>query len=438
MAAQTAAANPTMASNKFERLVVGVIGAGLLFAVAGVAWDGLRRLDIAAAYVGVIAIGELMYVRLPGNRPAAPIASAGALGYALLFDVGGHPIAQSTAQVVVVVAVGCAVGAVIQVFGHRRPQLSLLARRILLAAVAAVAFHLTAPKSLSTLPLATYKRDLRWVALLMVTIVALAVVVDIAIAGAIRATGRSDAFGWAAREETRSTAGLWAAVGATGVLTALATPSMKLYAVPTFCVPLLLTQFAFRRYAAIRTTYRQTIRSLSRVTEVGGYVQDGHGHRVSVLAVAIGRELGLSENDLVDLEYAALLHDIGQLSLTDPIRNGSTLVVAPNERQRVAALGADVIKTTGVLDHVAGIVARQADPYRRHREPPDETLPIESRIIKAASAYDDLVGGSDSAELSADALERLRLGMAYEYDPVVVETLTRVVQAMERSRQISA
>ncbi len=72
-------------------------------------------------------------------------------------------------------------------------------------------------------------------------------------------------------------------------------------------------------------------------------------------------------------------------------------------------------------------MARQADPYRRHREAPDHTLPIESRIIKAASAYDDLVGPNATADANADALERLRLGMAYEYDPQVVETLTKVV-----------
>ena len=52
-----------------------------------------------------------------------------------------------------------------------------------------------------------------------------------------------------------------------------------------------------------------------------------------------------------------------------------------------------------------------------------------------------------TADANADALERLRLGMAYEYDPQVVETLTKVVarriehaaaHPTERSRQILA
>jgi hypothetical protein len=409
------------------RLLVVLVGAGVAIAIGETIRTGLVRIDVALVFAALIAVGEMFGVRLPGDRPAAPIAAAAALGYAMLFDVGGRPVAQTTAQVVAVVATGGVVGTLIQVWVGRRPRLTLLARRVACAALAAVAFRLTAPHMLVTLRLAAFQDELRWVALLMVAVVALAQVIDFAIAAFVRSGGRSHAFGWALRDEISATAGLSAAVGATGVLTALATPSMQLYALPVFCVPLLLTQFAFRRYAMIRTTYRQTIRSLSRVTEVGGYVAEGHAHRVSVLAIAIGHQLGLTENELFELEYAALLHDIGQLSLIDPIPGGSTLVVAPVERRRVAELGADVIKTTGVLDRVADIVARQADPYRRHREVPDHTLPIESRIIKAASAYDDLVGGNASQEIVADALERLRLGMAYEYDPRVVETLTRIV-----------
>jgi hypothetical protein len=422
---------------------VAMVGAISLVAGVVAAVQGFVRIDVAFAFAGLVALGELLNVRLPGDRPSAPIASAAGLGYAMVFDVGGKPIDQTTVQVIAVVAVGCALGTLVRLFAGQRPRLTPVGRRVVIAGIAAATFRLTAPHRLTTAPLASYQNQLRWIALLMVAVVALATVIDFVMAALVRAGGRASAFGWTLRDEITATAGLAAAIGATGALTALATPSMSLYALPVFCVPLLLTQFAFRRFAMVRTTYRQTIRSLSRVTEVSGYVEDGHAHRVSGLAIAVGRELGLTEQDLLALEYAALLHDIGQLSLVDPIPGGSTLVVAPVERRRVAELGADVIRTTGVLDRVSEIVARQADPYRRHREAPDETLPVESRIIKAASAYDDLVGANITPDAAADALERLRLGMAYEYDPQVVETLSQVVargvdSAVERSRQFSA
>jgi response regulator RpfG family c-di-GMP phosphodiesterase len=186
--------------------------------------------------------------------------------------------------------------------------------------------------------------------------------------------------------------------------------------------PLLVTQTAFRRYAGIRSTYLQTVRALARVTEVGGYVEDGHSYRVGRLAVAVGRELGMSEPDLLELEYAALMHDIGQLSLADPIPGGATVLASPADQQRIAGLGASVIEQAGVLDGVAEIVRRQCQPWRGGGPEP----PIGSRIIRAANAFDDLVGGSPDRDRCTAALERLRLDTAAEYDPGVVEALTKV------------
>ena len=131
-----------------------------------------------------------------------------------------------------------------------------------------------------------------------------------------------------------------------------------------FTAPILVTQVAFRRFAGIRATYLQTVRALSQVTEVGGYVETGHSRRVSELAVAMGRELGMTEEALLELEYAALMHDIGQLSLRDPIPGGATVLASPSEQRRIAGLGAGVITKTGVLDEVAEIVRRQSEPYR--------------------------------------------------------------------------
>ncbi|MGH8971007.1 MAG: HD-GYP domain-containing protein, partial [Actinomycetes bacterium] len=229
------------------------------------------------------------------------------------------------------------------------------------------------------------------------------------------------------RNELRAQLGIGSAIGATGALIALATSIMGAWALPVFVVPLLLTQFSFRRYAAIRATSLQTIRALSRVTEVGGYTETDHSRRVSQIAVSVGRELGMSDPELRDLEYAALMHDIGQLSLAEPIPGGATVVAAPGEQRRIAGLGADVIRQTGVLDGVATIVEQQAEPYRRAHELIDETVPLASRIIKAANAYDDLVGDSVETARRLEALERLRLGMAYEYDPRVVDSLAKAV-----------
>ena len=130
----------------------------------------------------------------------------------------------------------------------------------------------------------------------------------------------------------------------------------------------------------------------------------------------------MPEPDLLDLEYAALMHDIGQLSLPDPIPGGATVLVSADDQQRIAELGAEVIRQAGVLDRVAELVRCQSWPSRGH----DPEPPLGSRIIRAANAFDDLVGGSTDRDRTAAALERLRLDTAVEYDAGVVEALTEV------------
>jgi len=264
-------------------------------------------------------------------------------------------------------------------------------------------------------------------ALVMLALVMVTLLFDSIQASMLKAAVEHSRLASAVRDELRNLVGMGSAIGSTGILIALAIAPMGLLALPVFLAPLLLTQFAFRRFATVRETYSQTIRSLSRVTELGGYTETDHSQRVTELALAMGRDLGLYERELRDLEYAALLHDIGQLSLTEPIPGGATLMVAATEQARIASLGAEVVRQAGVLDTVALIVERQTCPYRQVQQESDPAVPLSSRIIKVANAYDDLVGDNLERGRRTEALERIRLGLAYEYDPRVVTSLSRVV-----------
>ncbi len=205
---------------------------------------------------------------------------------------------------------------------------------------------------------------------------------------------------------------------------------MGLAELAVFAGPLLVIQFAFRRYAGIRSTYLQTVRALAQVTEVGGYVAGGHSRRVSRLALAIGRELGMPEPDLLNLEYAALMHDIGQLSLVEPIPGGATLLVSPADARRIAEFGAEVIRQTGVLHTVAELVRFQSLPANGGSMTP----PLGSRVIRAANAFDDLVGGSADRDRTAAAIARLKLDAGSEYDVEVVAALATVTDRLPITR----
>ncbi|TDC03103.1 HD domain-containing protein [Nonomuraea longispora] len=397
-----------------------ICAAGLV-AVAGVGYTaaaGLDRPEIAVAFGALIAVGELARLTMPGNREVAPIGAAAALGYTLLLDLSQHPLRHPALQVVAVIAVGMIAGALPHLAVGRPPRLDAMARRLLIGALPAFVFRPLADPlyELTKPPTSTW-----WPALAaMATLIAITLLIDVLIAALLRAEQVRTAFRVAVRDEINMAFPLGAAVGSSGVLLALATHSMDLVALLVFAAPLLVTQVAFRKYAGIRATYLQTVRALSRVTEVGGYVEPGHSRRVSRLAVAIGRELGMAEPELLELEYAALMHDIGQLSLRDPIPGGATVLTEPEQARRIAELGAEVIRQTGVLDRVAEVVRRQCDPIT-------EDPPLSSRIIKVANAYDDLVGPSTDRDRAGAALERVRQSPGGSYDPHAIEALGRVI-----------
>jgi HD domain len=417
----TIATRPLQGLDSGQLLLICAAGMVTVAGVAHTAAVGLLDPQIAIAFGVLVAAGELARLTMPGNREVAPIGAAAALGYTLLLDVGGEPTRHSALQVVAVMAAGMAVGALPHLAVGRPPQLDAIARRLLSGALLAFAYRPLASTLYATTTGAG--RDTWWVVLgVMAVLITAMLTADVVIAAVLRAEQVRTAFHVAIRDELRMAAPLGAAVAASGTLLALASHSMNLAALVVFAAPLLVTQVAFRKYAGIRATYLQTVRALARVTEVGGYVEPGHSRRVSRLSLAIGRELGMAEPELLELEYAALMHDIGQLSLRDPIPGGATVLTDREQARSIAELGAEVIKKTGVLDRVAEIVRRQGDPFTGPDLPPPA-----SRIIKAANAYDDLVGGSTDRDRAAAALERLRLDGGDEYDPAVVEAMAKVI-----------
>ncbi|MFE7141774.1 HD-GYP domain-containing protein [Streptomyces sp. NPDC057644] len=404
--------------------VLAVRGAALLLALVGIAHTlvhGLVEPGHALAFGVLVAAGELVRRGAGlGEREPAPLAAAGALAYALLGDSGGRPTTHGALQVVAVVVVAQALAAVPRLARGRAADADRAARRTLTAGFAAVCFQ----------PLYASGQAERWFGdgpyfvLLPLAVLAATALCD-ALQAALLTRSRARVEGTCAPppygsllvDEVRALAGTGTAIGVTGAVMALGVAVAGLWALPVLCGPLLLTQVSARRYAAVRTTRRQTIASLARATEIAGYTRPGHARRVAALATAVGRELGLTGPQLTVLEHAALMHDIGQLSLLDPVAGGATARLPADQQRRIALLGGAVVRRTGAGPAVAAVVEQQADPYR-------EQLPA-ARIVRTVNAYDDLCGECVGGPLGA--LEQLRLGTGHDHQPQVVEALGRVL-----------
>ena len=191
-------------------------------------------------------------------------------------------------------------------------------------------------------------------------------------------------------EEFRSSFALSIAVAVTGVLIALAAPPLGIAAA-----------------AALPRAARPHPLRVPPLRQHPGHLPPEHPHPLAAdrrpratprratpsgwlpSRCGSGASSALSERELLDLEYAALLHDIGQVALVEPIPGGATVLAAPADQRRIEADTVAIVRETGVFEGVARILEHQTTPYRQVRELGEE-IPLTSRIIKVVNAYEDL------------------------------------------------
>jgi hypothetical protein len=440
-----------------------VLGLGAAIVLASTFWavddlphPGPHALLTLGSFLGAVLLGEAARVRVMGRRETAPMSMAAALALVMApvgVMSGAEPLRASL--VVVVVAAAMGLGALLHRALGRRMRVAESLTRLVGISLAATLYRRVPFGGRTLMEWQLEWEDRRWlVGIVMVLVSSIAVAVEVLLQAALHSQREHAPLRRVVKDEFRDALGLTAALVTTGALIALALPALGLMALPLFLFPLVLSQFAVRRYGAVRETYGQTIGALSRLTELAGYTRGGHAARVSRLAVAIGRELGMAQRELTELGYAAQLHDLGQVALRAPIPGGATVMAAPGDQQRIAHDGAEIVRRTGVLDSVAVILEAQSVPYRQVQEL-GEDLPLASRIIKVANAYDDFAsarvalpwavsshrGGEASGPGAADddegplgqpaderAMERIHLGLGYEYDPQVVDALARALE----------
>jgi HD-GYP domain-containing protein (c-di-GMP phosphodiesterase class II) len=207
---------------------------------------------------------------------------------------------------------------------------------------------------------------------------------------------------------------------AAGALFGFAHEAMGVWAALMAAMAYAFSHLTFVRYHETKITYGQTIGALSRIPEVADLTSEGHSSRTALMARAIGQELGLAPTEVTELEYAALMHDIGRISLSEP-----AIVRAGYTDADIAGWSADIVAEAPYLTTVATIIRQQHHPYRQPGEETDESLPVASKVIKVASAYDHAV--TELGLLPVEAVELLHRGAAYDFDPRMVKALRRVI-----------
>lgn len=412
-------------------LAVGLLALVAFAASIVISWDELPTVVsgnpvLVVLALLVIVLGEAGEVRLPSGRRLAPGSLSMGLVLATVGAIHGHPdFHVKPAAVVVIYGLGQCVTYLVAPSKRYHPGSS--SARLIGIAVAAILVrrHYIGEHAFwewQMLP--SYPHAQVAAGLLFICAVGLAV--ERCLAGVIRAQRMHTRVGTALRDELEEALPLTLALIAPAPIATLAAPVIGVLAIPLALAPALVVYFAMRRSAVAGKTFAQTVRSLSRLTEEGGYTPRRHAERVAELTRLTSLRMGLSAREVRDAEFAALLHDLGQLGLRAAIPGGATVLAAPSDQLAIARQGAAVIGQNPELHAVADLVERHTTPFRSVVEAEGE-VPLASRVLKVTNAFDDLTGGRRSQQAIRSAIERIHLGLGYEYDPAVVAVLEQVL-----------
>jgi hypothetical protein len=201
----------------------------------------------------------------------------------------------------------------------------------------------------------------------------------------------------------------------------------------------LFSSLARQRAEELGRGLEATVRALAAAIEVKDSHTDRHLQRVERLAVLIGRELNMGEEELTVLRRAAILHDVGKIGVPEQVLNkvGALTEEELAQLQRHVDLGIEILAPVEFLKPVLEVVKYHQERWdgdRRARYPGyhglrGEEIPIGARIIAVADAYDAMT--HDRPYRPAMSREEARAELwrcaGSQFDPMVVAAAIRVL-----------
>ncbi len=188
-----------------------------------------------------------------------------------------------------------------------------------------------------------------------------------------------------------------------------------------------------RLYSDLKLAFRDTVRVIANAIEARDPHTAGHSERVTLISLAIAREMGWSREQLDVLEIGALLHDIGKIGVGDSIlRKPSPLTNEEYaEMKQHPVLGARVIESVSVLRPVLPYILYHQEHYDGQGYPfglHGTEIPIEGRLLAVVDSLDAMTSDRPyhKAMSLPGALDEIVRHRGTQFDPDVVDALLRV------------
>jgi PAS domain S-box-containing protein/putative nucleotidyltransferase with HDIG domain len=194
----------------------------------------------------------------------------------------------------------------------------------------------------------------------------------------------------------------------------------------------------------LRRGYDQTIEGWALTLEMRDDETKGHSQRVTEMTVAIARELGIGEEELVHIRRGAILHDIGKIAIPDEILNnpGPLTDEEWNLMRQHPIMAAEWLSKIGFLEQALII------PYFHHEKwdgsgYPEglkgEEIPLPGRIFAIVDVWDALLSDRPyrRAWPEEKALAYIQSESGRHFDPEIVKIFFELIEGSLVSRDLS-
>jgi putative nucleotidyltransferase with HDIG domain len=191
----------------------------------------------------------------------------------------------------------------------------------------------------------------------------------------------------------------------------------------------------------LNSAYRGTALLLGDVVEADDQYTGEHSRGVVELARGVGQRLGLDADRLRDLEFGALLHDVGKVAIPKEIINKPGKL----DEREWAIIKTHTLEGQRMLDQIGGFMSDVGRIVRSHHERwdgggyPDglrgEAIPLEARIISVCDTWSAMTTDrSYRAAMPFDAAAReLEASAGTQLDPAAVAAALALLHAPEPS-----
>ena len=224
-----------------------------------------------------------------------------------------------------------------------------------------------------------------------------------------------------------------------GFLMTIIYVQVGIFGILLFFFPLLLARRSFELYTKMRKMYLETIRALAAAIDAKDPYTKGHSERVAQMAVSLARELNLPEGEIENLEYSALLHDIGKIGIDEKIlRKDDGLTNEEYDKiKKHTITGAKIIEPVDFLKKSYQAIYHHHERFNGNGYPDgikEEDIPLAARIISVADAYDAMNSNRPyRKKLSRDKIiKELKEQSGKQFDPKIVKALVTI---LERERK---